>query len=282
MNKGTNSIAIYRPRVELAALAALFVAVFLPVVPGLVQDWNNRPDASQGWIVLPLALWLAWGRREAVRREPAGIFMPAIGIVAFGLLAAVVSFRAGLESVGRLGLVTTLNGLLLYHLGWARYRWIAFPALFLFLMIPVPITITGAVTFPLQLFATQASELTIGLIGIPVERMGNILRLPAGSLEVVEACSGLRSAMTFVTLGALTAWMTPGIVRKIAVVALAIPCALLANIIRITATGALLQLFGPTAIEGLAHDALGLVSFLIGLGVYAAAAKALGSQWMAR
>ena len=268
-----------RPKADFALLCLLFVAVFSPFVPSLVQDWNTRPDASQGWLVLPLALWIAWTRRDAVFRQPAGLCPPALALVVVGLLGAVIAARATLDSVGRVAMVVTLNGLLLFHLGWARYRPVAFPALFLFLMIPVPVTITGAVTFPLQLFATRSAELAIGLTGIPVHRMGNVLTLPGGSLEVAEACSGLRSAMTFVTVGTLVAWRTPGAWRRVVVLALALPFALLANVVRITATGLLLEVFGPRVAQGLIHEAVGVVAFLIGLGCYAAAARGLGSEW---
>jgi len=279
MNSAIATSPLTRPRVEFAALSLMFLAVFFPFAVGLVQDWNNRPDASHGWLVLPVALWIAWTRRKALENAPAQVFTPALGIVIFGLIGAIVSARASLTSVGYISIMMTLNGLLLYHLGWPRFRVVAFPALFLFLMIPLPVTITGAITFPLQQFASRAAELCISLIGIPVQRMGNVLTLPGGSLEVAEACSGLRSAMTFVTLGALTAWLTPGAVRKALVLILALPFALLANVIRITATGVLVQFFGPAAAQGTPHEAVGMGAFLIGLALYAASTKALGSRW---
>ena len=279
MKSGAIIEAGTRQRIEVVLLAGLFAALFAPFMASLVEAWQNRPDASHGWLVLGLAGWFIWRRRDVVRAEPAATYGPAIAIVVFGLLAAVVAVRASLESVGRMALVITLNGLLLYHLGVARYRQIAFPALFLFLMVPVPITITGMFTFPLQLFASTASEFAIELLGIPVARTGNVLALPGGKLEVAEACSGLRSAMTFVTLGVLLAWLTPGVGKKILLVALSVPLALLANVLRITSTAVLLTMFGPAAIHGIAHDAVGIVSFLTGIALYAAISRMLGSRW---
>lgn len=274
------ALKIPRSRVEIGALAALFVLLFAPFMVSMVDAWNNRPDASHGWFIIPIAGYLIWKQRAQVRAQPEGSFSPAIAAVVVGLMAAVVSARADLESVGRIALVLTLNGLLLYLLGAARYRKIAFPALFLFLMIPVPITITGSVTFPLQILSSILSEHLISILGIPVNRMGNVLCLPSGNLEVAEACSGLRSMMTFVTLGVLLAWLTPTVWKKVLVSVLAVPFALLANVIRISATAILVDGWGPAAASGWIHEAVGIVSFLVGLVLYAVTAKFLGSKWV--
>jgi exosortase len=270
-----------RPRIETVVLAAMFAAVFGPFMTSLVQAWIERPDASHGWFVVPISAWIAWRKREAFRAAPARTWWPATALMVVGLLAAIVSMRAALESIGRLALVVTLNGLFLFLFGPARYRVIAFPSLFLFLMVPVPITFTGAVTFPLQIFASKLSALSIGMLGIPVVRMGNVLELPGGKLEVAEACSGLRSLMSFVTLGILLAWVTRGSWRKIAVALLAVPFALIANVLRITVTAAAVHLFGPAGASGFVHEAVGIGSFLAGLALYAMAARLLGSRWAA-
>jgi len=267
-------------RIEIGVLTALFALLFAPFMISMVGAWNNRPDASHGWFIIPIAGYLIWKQRAEVRAQPEGSFVPAIGAVLAGLFAAVISSRADLESVGRIALVLTLNGLLLYLLGTARYRKIAFPALFLFLMIPVPITITGAITFPLQILSSILSEHFISLLGIPVNRMGNVLCLPSGNLEVAEACSGLRSMMTFVTLGVLLAWLTPTVWKKLLVGVLAVPFALLANVLRISVTAILVDGWGPAAAGGWIHETVGIGSFLVGLVLYAVSAKLLGSKWV--
>jgi exosortase len=271
-----------RTRAELALLGALFLALFGPTLVSLVQAWNERPDASHGWFVLPISLYIAWRKRSAFLAAPQRTFRPGLTLVVVGLLGVILSTRAALDSVGRIALVLTLNGILLYAAGPSRYRVWAFPALFLFLMIPIPITVTGAFTFPLQIFATVLSEHSIALIGIPVQRLGNVLQLPAGRLEVAEACSGLRSLMSFVTIGALLAWVTPRLTGKALIVAGSILFALFANVLRITLTAALVEMVGPAAAEGWIHGAVGLVSFMVGLGLFAAASKALGSRWSAQ
>lgn len=266
------------PRLETAAVIALFLAMFAPVFASLAKAWSSRPDASHGWFVVPIAGYLMWKRRKEVTMQPGGSYGPAVAIIVAGLLGAVISARADLESVGRLAVVITLNGLLLYLLGPARYRPIAFPALFLFLMVPVPITITGSLTFPLQIFSSAVSEHAIALLGIPIHRMGNVLQLPAGTLEVAEACSGLRSMMTFVTVGVLLAALASRILNRLVIVVLSVPFALMANVFRITVTAVLVDRFGMAAAEGLTHEMVGILSFLVGLGLYAGVARLMGTR----
>jgi exosortase len=279
MNQNSSSMNPVRTRVESGLIGALFLLLFYPVIFMLVEAWNSRPDASHGWFVVPIAGWIAWTKRKEFLAAPARSCGPALIIVFAGLLLAVMSERIRLESVARLAMLTTLNGLLLFTMGWPRYRVVMFPALFIFLMVPMPVTFTGAITFPLQLMASALAENAISLLGIPVSRMGNVLTLPAGKLEVAEACSGLRSLMTFVTIGVLLAWLTPGRVRRITVALLAIPFALFANILRLTFTGVGLQMIGPESTSGFIHELVGISAFLISMGLYAASARALGSRW---
>ncbi len=72
----------------------------------------------------------------------------------------------------------------------------------LLFMIRIPLFVYQQMTFPLQIFASQVATSLLQLLGIPVLRDGNILDLPSQRLEVVEACSGIRSllSLTFLSL----------------------------------------------------------------------------------
>src|SRR4051794_21531394 len=93
-----------REAVEIAALTGLFVAVFARFVPDLIEAWIDRPDSSHGWLIAPLAFWIFWLRREWVREAPARTWTPGLAVVAIGLMAAVISARTGLDTLGRVAL----------------------------------------------------------------------------------------------------------------------------------------------------------------------------------
>ena len=105
-------------------------------------------------------------------------------------------------------------------------------------MIPPPEIIFNKITLPLQLFASRVGETAISAANIPVNREGNVLILANTSLEVAEACSGIRSLVSLLTLAIVYGYFSDsrGWVRT--VVALStIPVAIIANGMRVAGTG---------------------------------------------
>jgi exosortase len=132
-------------------------------------------------------------------------------------------------------------------------------------MIPIPYVIYYAVTFPMQLFSTKIAVFFLDLFSLPVTSQGNIINLPNYQLEVVEACSGIRSLMTLTALGAAMAYMTQKTVFSgIIVFLFSIPIAIGANVFRIFITAIGAYTISPKFAEGFIHEASGLIVFLVG------------------
>jgi exosortase len=133
-------------------------------------------------------------------------------------------------------------------------------------MVPVPDTVLGMVSFPLQLLATKISVGMIQFCSIPVFREGNMLFFTNTQLEVAEACSGIRSIVSLSMLSILFAYMSlKGWWRKAILVVSAIPIALLANVLRISGTGVLAHYFGDQVARGFLHEFSGMVVFALGM-----------------
>ncbi len=145
-------------------------------------------------------------------------------------------------------------------------RAVSFPLAFLLLMIPIPVIIYNQITFPLQLLASRFATFWLEVVQVPVLREGNVLILPNYSLEVVEACSGIRSLMTLITLAIAYGYLVePQRWLRYLLVILMIPIAIVSNAIRIMGTGVLTYRFGPKAAEGFFHEFSGWVIFLAAL-----------------
>jgi exosortase len=139
-----------------------------------------------------------------------------------------------------------------------------FPLSFLLLMIPLPAILFNQVAFPLQLAASQAGEAAISLAGVPVLREGNVLRLPAQTLEVVEACSGLRSLISLIMLGIVLGYFTDRRTwARTAIAVAAVPIAIIANAIRVAGTGIASEWVSPAAAEGFFHTFSGWLVFVV-------------------
>jgi exosortase len=117
---------------------------------------------------------------------------------------------------------------------------------------------------PLQLLASKAGEFAISAAGIPVLREGNVLILANTTLEVAEACSGIRSLVSLITLGMVYGYFidSRGWVRT-AIVLSTIPVAILSNAFRVAGTGILASWWGADAAEGFFHEFSGWVVFVV-------------------
>ena len=141
-----------------------------------------------------------------------------------------------------------------------------FPWAFLFLMIPIPTIVFNQITFPLQLLASKVASTVLPWMGVPVLREGNVINLPAMALEVAEACSGIRSLMSLMTLAIIYGYLMERRISIRALLALAsIPIAVAANSFRIVGTGLLVQYWDPAKAQGFFHEFSGWLIFVISL-----------------
>ena len=130
-------------------------------------------------------------------------------------------------------------------------------------MIPLPAVMFDRIAVELQMIASALGERMMQTLNVAVVRDGNVLRLATVSLEVNEACSGIRSLMTLLAVTALMAYLfEPRWPRRLVIAAAALPIAVGLNGIRIAATGLAALRFGPSAASGGVHEATGFAVFV--------------------
>lgn len=250
---------------KLGILLGLWFIIFLPVYPELVHTWFYNSNNSHGVLVPFISAYFIWHKREKLREITLGNSKMGLLILSISLPLYIISYLGSVAVVSRAMIVFILIGIILFNLGKRVFWTIAFPLLYLVFMVPVPDSVLGLVSFPLQLFATQVSEKIIGLFSIPVLREGNMLYFSNTQLEVAEACSGIRSIMSYTMLSFLFIYlMKKGSLRKIVLLASAIPLALVANITRVTGTGILAHFFGDKVARSFLHEFSGLAVFALG------------------
>jgi exosortase len=239
-----------------------FFVLFFRTLSGLVSDWSSDPNFSHGFLIPVIFLYMVWYKKDQLRKIPIQPSRIGLGIIILGLLVHVAANIGAELFMMRFSMVITLSGIIIYALGISMFKAVLIPVAYLILMIPIPAILWNQVAFPLQLLAAKLSAGMIAWIGIPVYREGNILHLAVTSLEVVDACSGLRSLTSLLALTGIFAYMAPlSVVKKWVLFFSAVPIAVAVNVIRLTVTAAMAVWISPDTAHGFLHDMSGLIIF---------------------
>ena len=241
---------------------AVWLLATAPALRSMTLDWWDDANYSHGLLIVPVALFFLWRGRDSWRPVRPTVSLIGLALFAGVALIYLLGTAAAENFSTRVAAVAGIGTLAWGLLGWRWVRSAWFPFTFLFFAIPWPYVIYYQLTFPLQLFSTKVACAIIDTLGITFTRQGNVIHLPGYSLEVVEACSGVRSLLSLTTLGAAYAYLTqPGYVRPWVLFILAAPIALSANIFRLVVTALGAYGWGPAVADSFLHELGGLLVF---------------------
>src|SRR5215218_6734517 len=272
---------IWKPLLVAAAVAFAYWGV----LARLGRFWWEDENYSHG-LLMPFVIgYILWAEREKLSNamsRPRAVW--GASAVAAALLALWVGTAGAELFTQRMSLVLLLAGVCVYFWGWRMLRALLVPLALLALAVPIPAIVFNKIAFPLQLFASQCAVLVMRALNITVLREGNVIELyPLGSLttkrlEVVEACSGIRSLMTLVTLALVFAYFTSPTdedgsggkkleryraLRAALIVVAAVPIAIITNAARVSGTGVLARYYGTEVADGFFHEFSGWVIYVV-------------------
>lgn len=252
----------------LAALivGGLSIFAFFPVWQSLIGVWSQSDDYSHAFLILPISTYLVWEKRERLAKLPLTSSWHGLILVFCSFLLFLFSYFAGVTTLSSFALVLTIIGIVLGLTGREITKELIFPLLFLFLMIPIPSQVYYAATTPLQLLVTKVSVFFASLLDVPLYREGNVIHLPNRTLQVVAACSGMRSMISLVTLSLVFGYLSlqNNSLRSILVIS-ALPVAVVINIIRVMAMILAFYYYDYDLTEGSPHTYLGLFVFVLAM-----------------
>src|SRR5689334_3580201 len=256
---------------------------YATVLAKLSRDWWGDENYSHGLLIPFIIGYILWVGRDkfASARTNASVWLGG-AVVAVALLALWAGVAGAELYTQRMSLVLLLVGVVVYFWGLQLLKLVLIPLFLLMLAIPIPAIIFNQIAFPLQLFASRCAVWSMQMLGIPVLRQGNVIELkPLNSfttkkLEVVEACSGIRSLMTLITLAVVFAYFTHpksdpdhpetrryGLLRAVIIVLSAVPIAILTNALRVSGTGVLAHYYGTQIADGFFHSFSGWVVYIV-------------------
>lgn len=249
-----------------AGLLVLYVPTYWMLAHGM---WNEE-DHAHGPIVLVVALFLIWQRRDIftstakpTRVEVAtGWTVLVIGLLAYALGRSqdILLFEVGSQ-------VPVILGALLITLGTKAARALWFALFFLLFMIPLPGFVVNAATGPLKQYISVIAEQVLYMAGYPIARNGVTLTVGPYQLLVADACSGLHSMFSLSAMGLLYLYLMQhtSVARNVIIMAAILPIAFAANIVRVMVLILVTYHLGDEAGQGFLHGFAGIMLFMIGL-----------------
>lgn len=271
---------------QIFLIAGALIFLYTNVLPKLFQTWWTDENYTHGLLIPFVIGYLLWSERKHLTRIESRPEMLIGGALVILAIAMLILGTLGAELfTQRVSLVLIFAGMTIYFFGWLMLRFLVVPLTLLALAIPIPAIIWNKIAFPLQLLATDLAVFVIRIFAVPVVKFGNIIELlPRGAMqvvqfEVVEACSGIRSLMTLVTLALVYAfftrrfekfenrsfWRNSDFWRALFLMLAALPIAVVTNAARVAATVLIAFYYGKETADGFLHDFSGWFVYLAAL-----------------
>ncbi|MBF0329911.1 MAG: exosortase [Nitrospirae bacterium] len=246
------------------ALAALFVPTFYKLFS---YGWRQA-DYSHGPLILGAFLWLLWREKKFISMPTDTKFhLSYLCVILFGLFCYVMGSIHKALLVESFSIIPIFIGTTGFLLGRQALAMVLFPAMFLVFLIPPPLFFIDMVTSPLKLIVAKTSEIFLHIAGYTINRNGVLLFIGDYTIVVGDACSGLRSLVSLLAVGALYAYLQNISNLKKAFLFLSIiPISIIANIIRLIVLALITYYYGESAGQGFFHNFSGLLLFIIAIG----------------
>ena len=262
----TKQVSSKTSQLAMVLLIMAFFGLYHQVFIELVKDWMIDDNYSHGFFIPLISAYILWNSLDKLKRLPVKPSNFGLFILVFGLIVFILGSVGAELFTTRFSMLIVMFGLVVFLLGWAIGKAVFLPIAYLIFMIPLPAIIWNQIAFPLKLFATKLASLVISSIGIAVYREGNILHLTTTTLEVADACSGLRSLTSLLALSGAFALITQhSFWKKIILFLSAVPIAIIVNVFRLTVTAILATFYGERVAQGFLHELSGILVFIVAI-----------------
>ena len=249
-------------KIQLILISILILYLYWDAFGWMIYEWENNPNYGHGWLIPVACLYMIFKKKDVFKRDYRGA-LKGLQLVLSGVVIFLLGIRVEFNQIVLFSLVWIVLGLIYFYKGKKAFREMLFPVGYFIFGIPAPYYVESF-TVPLKTMATVVSVGFMQAVGMTVARQGNIIYLPNYTLEVADACSGLKSLMMVTAVGALYAYISqPTIKRKWALFLASIPIAVIANIARIIMVGTLASMFGDKLAFDFAHDSSGVFVFIV-------------------
>ncbi|MCP4269920.1 MAG: exosortase/archaeosortase family protein [Candidatus Brocadiaceae bacterium] len=257
-------------------LILLFIGLYYQIIFYMVKDWYNDSNYSHGFLIPFISAYIIWKDKEKISKIKIKEDSLGFLIILVGLVLYILGITGAEFFTMRFSMIPVMLGIVYCLCGREMAKSVLAPVGFLVCMIPIPSILFNVVAFPLKLFAANIATNVIQFLSIPVVRDGNIIHLTDMTLEVADACSGIRSLMSMIALGVAYAYLFQNnVIKRLILVLFIVPITITANVARVTGTGILSHYVGPAAAQGFFHEFAGIFIFMVAFAMFISVAAIL-------
>lgn len=230
------------------------------------------PDSyySHGFIIPFASAFLIWQKRESLGKLQIGYSKLGLVLIIASLVIHLLSTIFYIFSSSGFSILLLIFGISLFLFGKEATKAVFFPLVFLIFMFPLPEAFIGLLADPLKMNAARIATFFVDQLGISVYREGFYIKTINGELLVGNPCSGLRSLISFLGIGAFFAYLLDmSMMRRTILFLLSVPIALATNVLRVMALVLVTHYYGSekASADSFFHDFSGIMVFIIGFSV---------------
>jgi len=252
---------------EIALICIGLALLFLPTYYELARGPWTDPHEAHGPFILAIAAGVAFARRKAFMEASGSAPIAGTLAIVTGVLWYVIGRSQEFLVLETAAQLPILAGAILCLKGWSGLRVMWFPVAFMIFTVVWPGWLIDRLTGPLKQGATAFTVSTLYGLNYPITSTGVTIMAGPYQLLVADACSGLNTIISLLSVGVLYLYMVRrgGIVRNLTIV-LAMPLiAFAANVLRVLGLTLITYHFGDAAGQSFLHDFTGLFLFGVAL-----------------
>ncbi len=252
--------------------------VYAPIILDAAHQWFTNDSYAHGIFIFPVSIFLLWMRKDQIQAAERRPEAWGLLLIPIGLAGAMGSYLLQIKYIGMWSLIPTLAGGILALHGRQLWKTVQFSVWFLLFAAPIPNSFLGPLTGQIQGYSTTGAALVMTTLGYPVIRHANVLQVPGATLEVATACSGFHKLISLLAFAAIYGHLFLDSVGKRALLlAMAIPIALLVNILRISGLVAAAIYGGLPGLHA-THDPAEYVAIGLSFVLFVLVGKKLGCK----
>jgi len=265
--------------IKFSIMSMLTFLMYLPTFIWMWDRWFEKESYYGHGILIPLVCgFLVWVKKDRLKKiiiKPDNLGWLFLGV---GLFIHLVSSLWRIYFTSSFSIILTLVGIVLLFFGRKFLREVLFPIIFLVFMMPLPLIAIAGLTFRMKILAAKIATLVVNMIGLQAVRRGSLIIMQHAQLMVENPCSGLRSLISLLALGALIAYLKEmKLYKKFIIFFSSGILAIIGNVFRITFLCFMSEVYGPKFAAGIYEQFAGMMVFVIAFGGLIVVSRLLSS-----